>query len=142
MGGQAMSGIMCAVLGSGQQSQTVIVTSGYNSFYTGGGSLFHETFGYSSYISIGSLSYPTFTFTETPFLQLDYGTINGGSGTLYFAVNGSCAQNVFTRMTIGSNVYTTNSASFYGGTYSEWVWNSVSTNPFPTLGGQYSVNFS
>lgn len=120
-----MTGITCAVAGSGSYIGTVVVTVGYDNPGPG-----VETYGYGSG-TFGSISPSTWgTLTISSF----YFLLSGNSVTL--AVDKDAPNSGWTTMNIAGTVYNRVDASYnnYPGSATEWIWPSA-TNPFGTTVG-------
>jgi hypothetical protein len=94
--------------------------------------------GQTGYIlgSLGTLTPTAFTGALNATCTAIYtaGTVAAGNGSLTFKLSGGFSQNYFTTLTVGSNSYTSASATFSGG--NEWQWFTPSPNVALLVNGQ------
>lgn len=119
-----MTGITCAVAGSGSYIGTVVVTVGYDNPGPG-----VDLYGYNGLQgSVSPSTWGTLTISSFYFL------LSGGSVTL--AVDEDAPNSGWTTMNIAGTVYNRVDASYTNIPASEtsWIWSSA-TNPFGTTIG-------
>ena len=130
---------MALLVGGAKGSFSVAVTSG---FVPGGGST--GSYGYIQG-SIGSISAQNFVFSQTAIVNLycfEFTRINGTMGyTLYFVINGSFPQTLFSSLTVGGVTYPTSSSTGgMSGGATTWIW-SAGNDPFSPVASQTTVTF-
>ena len=118
-----MTGITCAVAGSGSSIGTVVMTVGYANLGPG-----VDLYGYDG--TEGSISPSTWgTRTITLFYFLPSGE------NLTLAVAGNAPNSGWTTMNIAGTIYNRVDASYNSpGSETSWIWNTT-TNPFGTTVG-------
>ena len=102
--------------------------------YFAGGQYIPSQYGYSSTLSLGSVSDGTCNFKSgASYIDLYWNSF----GRLYFRLNGTHANSGWTTMNIaGTNFSRTSASSFVqagGGTL--WYWDNVSPSPYGTTSG-------
>lgn len=127
---------MASFVGGGAVKSYTVV-AGFQALFPQGFEV--DVWGYRS-TGIGSISPAIFGPTGSSIIQIA-STGNGGTvNSLIFQISGPYPQNSFTSLTVGSNTFTSASASFSNSGNSQWVW-GTSTNLFPVAGNSYTVTF-
>lgn len=122
-----MTGITCAVAGSGSYIASTTVTVG---FYSNPPSTV-ATYGFADYVG-GSVSPSTWNGRNLLEILWEDTLLSGKQ--VVFVVAGSLPNSGWTTMTIDGNVYNRVDATYTLGSNTNWTWSSV-TNPFGTTVG-------
>lgn len=147
-GADLMTGALCALAGASSSALDIQVVTIGTMLSCGKSGCTDVGYGYTLTGSgpgnpAGAISDGTFNPTGGTGITDLWWNFGGGVNQLWFFLDAAVSNSGWTKMTINGTDYARTSASFSSGTgYSQWIWSSVTSNPFGATSGQSVVIFT